>query len=109
MPGLDSNLVKINVVPVSIRFAMSFGGPFVHNIDPVIGTIFGVHLWWYGLSYTLGFVNAFMFVRRRRHILGLSMVPVYDLSLLLAGGVLIGGRFVEVVFYEWPFYSEHYT
>lgn len=23
------------------------------------------------------------------------------------GGVLLGGRFVEVIFYEWPFYREH--
>ena len=82
-------------------------GPFVHNIDPVIGTIFGVHLWWYGLSYTLGFYNAHTFVSRRRGRLGLDARAVYDLTLLLACGVLIGGRLVEVVFYEWPFYREH--
>jgi len=86
---------------------MSFAGPFVHHIDPIIGTIFGVHLWWYGLSYTLGFLNAHLFVMRRRTRLGLSVPAVYDLSILLALGVLIGGRFVEVVFYEWPFYSNH--
>jgi phosphatidylglycerol:prolipoprotein diacylglycerol transferase len=82
-------------------------GPYVHRIDPIIGSIFGVQLWWYGLSYTLGFMNACMFIRRRRSQLGLSMRAVYDLSLLLAGGVLLGGRFVEVAFYEWPFYREH--
>jgi len=82
-------------------------GPYVHNIDPVIGSIFGVHLWWYGLSYTLGFLNAHMFIRRRRDALGLSLGSIYSLSLLLAGGVLLGGRFVEVVFYEWPFYRAH--
>ena len=32
---------------------------------------------------------------------------MYELSLLLAGGVLFGGRLVEVAFYEWPFYREH--
>lgn len=86
---------------------MSFPGPFVHDIDPVIGTILGVHLWWYGLSYTLGFLNAHTFTWRRRGRLGLSMTAVYDLSLLIAASVLIGGRAVEVVFYEWPFYSEN--
>jgi phosphatidylglycerol:prolipoprotein diacylglycerol transferase len=35
------------------------------------------------------------------------MRSVYDQSLLLALGVLLGGRFVEVVFYEWPFYSRN--
>lgn len=86
---------------------MSVLGPYVHGIDPIIGSIFGIHLWWYGLSYTLGFLNAFMFIRHRRGQLGLSMRSVYNLSLLLAGGVLLGGRFVEVAFYEWPFYREH--
>ncbi|MBI4189958.1 MAG: prolipoprotein diacylglyceryl transferase [Betaproteobacteria bacterium] len=83
-------------------------GPYVHNIDPIIGSVFGIYLWWYGLSYTLGFLNAHRFVRGRRGELGLDMKSIYDLSLLLAGGVLLGGRFVEVVFYEWPFYREHF-
>ena len=86
---------------------MSIGGPYVHRIDPIIGTIFGVHLWWYGLSYALGFLNAHLFIRRRRGQIGLSRRSVYDLSILLAVGVLIGGRIVEVAFYEWPFYREH--
>ncbi len=86
---------------------MAFPGPFIHDIDPVIGTILGVHLWWYGLSYTLGFSNAHFFLKRRRLGLDLSQAAVYNLSLLLAFGVLLGGRIVEVVFYEWPFYSEN--
>lgn len=86
---------------------MSIAGPYVHHIDPIIGTIFGVHLWWYGLSYTLGFLNAHMFVRRNRDRLVLSVQSVYDLTLLLAVCVLLGGRFVEVAFYEWPYYLEH--
>jgi phosphatidylglycerol:prolipoprotein diacylglycerol transferase len=80
--------------------------PYVHNIDPVIGTILGVHLWWYGLSYSLGFLNAHLFLKRRRRELSLSVAAIYDLSLLLASGVLIGGRAVEVIFYEWHFYAE---
>ena len=86
---------------------MSAFGPIVHNIDPVIGTIFGVHLWWYGLSYTLGFFNAFNFIGRRRVKLELTENQAYDLCILIAAGVLIGGRLVEVIFYEWPFYSEN--
>lgn len=82
-------------------------GPYVHNIDPIMGSVFGICLWWYGLSYTLGFLNAHRFITNRRGDVGLDLKSVYDLSLLLAGGVLLGGRFVEVVFYERPFYSEH--
>ncbi|MFH1603420.1 MAG: prolipoprotein diacylglyceryl transferase, partial [Pseudomonadota bacterium] len=82
-------------------------GPYVHNIDPIIGSICGVHLWWYGLSYTLGFFNAHRFVRGKRGGLHLALTSCYDLSLLLAAGVLLGGRLVEVIFYELPFYRDH--
>jgi phosphatidylglycerol:prolipoprotein diacylglycerol transferase len=82
-------------------------GPFVHNIDPVILTIGGVHLWFYGLSFSLGFLNAHCFIRRDRKRLGLSMTAVYDLTLLLALGVLIGGRTLVVLNNEWEFYREH--
>jgi phosphatidylglycerol:prolipoprotein diacylglycerol transferase len=86
---------------------MSLLGPYVHDIDPVIGTIFGVHLWWYGLSYTLGFFNAFNFIKKRRQGLSLTDSQVFDLTILIAVCVLVGGRVVEVVFYEREFYSEH--
>ena len=86
---------------------MSLLGPYVHNIDPVIGTIFGIHLWWYGLSYTLGFFNAFNFIKKRRSRLSLTESQVFDLTILIAVFVLVGGRAVEVAFYEWGFYSEH--
>jgi phosphatidylglycerol:prolipoprotein diacylglycerol transferase len=79
---------------------------FVHRIDPVITTVFGVHLWWYGLSYALGFVSAHLFLRRRRRQLGLSLASVYTLTLLLAIGVLIGGRAI-VINNEWVFYRDH--
>ena len=85
----------------------AWAGPYVHHLDPIIGTLLGIHVWWYGLSYTLGFLNAFLFLLRRRERLGFSVRSVHRLSLLLALGVLVGGRLVEVVFYEWPFYREH--
>ncbi len=25
-------------------------GPFVHHIDPIIGSLAGVHVWWYGFD-----------------------------------------------------------
>jgi len=81
-------------------------GPWIHNIDPIIGTVFGVHLWWYGLSYSLGFLNAHLFFMRRRAGLGLSKREVYELSLLLSAGVLTGGRLL-VVYNERAFYHDH--
>lgn len=81
--------------------------PFlVHRIDPVIGTLFGAHLWWYGLSYSLGFLSAHVFLRRHRARLRLSPRQVYSLTLWLAAGVLIGGRSLVVFNHEWSFYRE---
>src|SRR5512132_88405 len=102
-PGRDLSSARLSAQ--SRRVALA--GPFVHHIDPVIATVFGLHLWWYGLSYTLGFLNATRSIKRSAPALGLSPAGVLDLSLLLAAGVLIGGRLVEVVFYEWPFYRSH--
>ena len=82
-------------------------GPYIHNIDPILGRIGGLYLWWYGLGYTLGFLQMFLFLRRRRERLTLTMREVYSLSLFIIFGILLGGRFVEVAFDEWPFYSQH--
>lgn len=82
-------------------------GPFVHRIDPIIADVAGVHLWWYGLSYTLGFLGIFIWFRRARKRLGMSLSEVYSITLNLAVGVLLGGRLVEILCYEWPYYSDH--
>ena len=82
-------------------------GPFVHSIDPVIFSVGGVHVWWYGLSFTLGFLNAHLFLRRNRDRVGLSPSAVYDLTLLLAAGVLVSGRALVVINNEWEFYRDH--
>lgn len=84
-------------------------GPFVHDIDPVFGKIGGFYLWWYGLSYTLGFLGLFTYLRRRRQTLQLTMNQVYNLTILTAVGVLVGGRMIEVFFYEWAYYGQNVT
>jgi phosphatidylglycerol:prolipoprotein diacylglycerol transferase len=82
-------------------------GPFVHRIDPVFGEITGFYLWFYGLSYSLGFLSIFLWFKRVRRRFGLTVEAVYSLTIYLAVGVLVGGRLVEVLFYEWPYYREH--
>ncbi|MCC7010905.1 MAG: prolipoprotein diacylglyceryl transferase [Acidobacteria bacterium] len=82
-------------------------GPFVHRIDPILTTVSGVHLWWYGLSYAVGFLQLHGYAARHRRSLGLTSRELYGLSLCLSIGVLFGGRAVEVSFDEWPFYRDH--
>ncbi len=80
---------------------------YVHQIDPVIGEVASIYLWWYGASYTLGLLGAFFWIRRVRGDLGYDMHAVFRLTIMLSIGVLLGGRIVEVVFYEWAYYGEH--
>ncbi len=82
-------------------------GPFVHNIDPVLADLKGVYLWWYGLSYALGFLETRLWLNRVRERAGLSVSQTYSLTIYIALGILIGGRVVEVIFYEWSYYKDH--
>ena len=59
-----------------------------------------MYLWWYGLGYTLGFIETYLWLRSARARLGFNAAQVYDFTILIALGVLLGGRLVEVVFYE---------
>ena len=80
---------------------------FVHAIDPVAGQVGGMYLWWYGFSYTFGLLGLFGWLRVSRVRLGLSLADVYRLTSMIAAGVLLGGRLVEVLFYEWDYYGAH--
>jgi phosphatidylglycerol:prolipoprotein diacylglycerol transferase len=83
-------------------------GPYVHDIDPVLLGVAGVHLWWYGLGYALGFLQIHLHLSRSRGSRPrLSPREIWSLSLFVGVGVLAGGRLVEVAFDEWPFYREH--
>lgn len=82
-------------------------GGFVHHIDPVLFTVGGVHLWWYGAGFAAGFLTLHRFALRERARLGLTRNDVWALSLVMTIGTLAGGRLVQVLFDEWPFYSAH--
>ena len=82
-------------------------GPFIHRIDPVFGEAAGFYLWFYGLSYSLGFLSILIWLKRTRQRLGFTVDDVYSLTIYLAVGVLAGGRLIEIMFYEWPYYRQH--
>ena len=82
-------------------------GGYVHDIDPVLADVAGVHLWWYGLGFALGFLQIHRFLVSGRARLSLSRRDAWTLSILMVVGVLVGGRSFAIAFDEWPFYREH--
>ncbi len=82
-------------------------GHFVHRINPLLAEPFGVKVWYYGLTYSLGFLGVYLWFKRGQKHLGWPVREIYDLSTLVALGVLLGGRIFEIVFYEWAYYRQH--
>lgn len=80
---------------------------FVHRINPLLGELFGITLWYYGLTYSLGFLGIYLWFKRAQRRLGWTDRDVLDLSILVALGVLLGGRAFEIAFYEWSYYTQH--
>ncbi len=106
-PGIITTMIVRRAgTPLTSR-QLKHMGPYIHNIDPVMIQVGGICLWWYGLSYFLGFLEIHIHLRRARSRLGLTLSQVYSLTLHFMGGVLLGGRLIEVAFDEWPFYRQH--
>ena len=78
-------------------------GAYLHTIDP-----YAVKLWeggpvrWYGLSYLLGFALAYMLIRHVVRVGRSTLDPgrVGDFILVMALGVVAGGRLGYVVLYR---------
>ncbi len=72
------------------------------NIDPVAVAIGPLQIHWYGLMYLLGFLFAWWFARKRCAQPWSPLRPeqVDDLIFYGAVGVVLGGRFGYVVFYN---------
>lgn len=85
---------------------------YLHTIDP-----YAVKLWdggpvrWYGLSYLLGFYLAYLLIRRVARVGRSTLLPQHagDLVVVVAIGVVLGGRLGYVLFYRpdmlWTFTS----
>jgi phosphatidylglycerol---prolipoprotein diacylglyceryl transferase len=82
---------------------------FVHNIDPVMFTITGFRVYWYGFAYTFGFAFMVWWLWHKRETLGWTLAQVINLSIIFVVLILAGGRIFEVIVYEWEWYREHLT
>ncbi len=80
---------------------------FVHNIDPFM-IRFPQNPWiegirWYGVAYLMGFLSAWILLRKYVKYRNLSLNSDQQSSLIFACilGVLLGGRLGYVLFYDW--------
>jgi len=79
------------------------------HIDPVIFSLGPLAVRWYGVMYLLGFLFGWILVRylinRRNH----PMTPeqLSDLLFWIVFGVVLGGRFGYVLFYNFSWYIHH--
>ena len=80
---------------------------YVHDIDPVMFTVAGVRVWWYGFAYTFGFAFMVWWLWLRRGPLGWTTAQVIRLSIVFVALILAGGRIFEVIVYEWEWYRDH--
>lgn len=76
---------------------------WLHTFDPFIVRIngdFGIR--WYGLSYVLGFVIAYIVLRwlAKRELIAIPVERVGDAMIWLVGGTIVGGRLGYCLFYQ---------
>jgi len=74
------------------------------DIDPVALQLGPLSIHWYGLMYLAGFAAAWFLAKRRSHQpwSPLNEAQVEDLIFYGAVGVILGGRFGYVIFYNFP-------
>ncbi|WP_373502340.1 prolipoprotein diacylglyceryl transferase [Aestuariivirga sp.] len=80
---------------------------YVHHIDPVMFSIAGFNVYWYGFAYTFGFAFMVLWLWWKRSVLGWSPAQVVNLSIVFVVLILAGGRIFDVIVYEWEWYRLH--
>jgi hypothetical protein len=84
-------------------------GPYTHRLDPVLLDVGGVHLWWYGLGFALGFLELHLFLRR-----GGGQLPLGKSGVRVTAVEPVGQYAVRLVFddghdsgiYSWKYLRE---
>lgn len=73
-------------------------------INPVAFTIFGWPIYWYGISYVLGFLFTYWFIKKFHQIKNLTNEKLEDIFFYTALFSVLGGRIFEIIFYNLSYY-----
>ncbi len=77
-----------------------------HNISPIVFRIWQIQVTWYALVYIVGFFIALLMLLRasRKKEIEMSENEVYDFTLLVIVGLMIGARLFHVLFWGFSYY-----
>jgi len=80
-----------------------------HNINPTIFKIGFLEIRWYGLMYIISFILGYYLLKKffKLKQITLSREKYDNLLFYIMLGVIIGGRFGYILFYNLSFYIEH--
>tara|TARA_X000000950_G_scaffold264226_1_gene337257 strand:- start:1073 stop:1858 length:786 start_codon:yes stop_codon:yes gene_type:complete len=76
---------------------------YIHNLDPVIFSLGGFAIRWYGLAYLVGILFGFYIIKSLKKDL-LSDQQLEQLVQYTIAGILVGGRLGYCLFYNLSFY-----
>ncbi len=76
-------------------------GGWMHDISPVLFNLFGLSIQWYGVSYLAGLFVAWLALRQlaKRNLVCIPLARVEDFMMMMAIGVIAGGRLGYCLFY----------
>jgi len=80
------------------------------DIDPVALALGPIKIHWYGISYVVGIVAAWLLLRWRAKnnpLLGWKQDHIDDMVFYATLGIIIGGRLDSVLFYNLPYCLDH--
>ena len=77
---------------------------FIHSINPILISIFGLEVRYYGLVYVIGFLLALFILLNQRKKLNLSKDEVYDFIFYSVIFIIICARLFEILFYQPSYY-----
>jgi len=88
---------------------------FIHNFDPVLIDLGIIQIRWYSIAYILGILIGWMYAikiikftsENKYNFKKVTAKEFDDLILYLVLGIIIGGRFGYVIFYNFEYYSQN--
>ncbi|RMH13312.1 MAG: prolipoprotein diacylglyceryl transferase [Planctomycetota bacterium] len=87
-------------------------GGWTHDLNGVIFSVFGLSIRWYGVSYLAGLAVGWLILRAlcKRNLVMIPLERSLDVAMIVALGIIIGGRLGYCFFYEpsllWTFESD---